>query len=145
MPQMSKVELYAAIRRDHRGGMNMASRTNRRPNEFRVVELIHGTVTEAGLDGAEAAVHYRMVGDSPPSSSTSASAPPTCCSTRTSGPPVRAADESSWNREYRLVDSEGFPHFTHLSTQLVPHQATFALSTTARRRWSSAWRFRQMM
>ncbi|WTL06340.1 hypothetical protein OG501_34135 [Streptomyces niveus] len=27
---------------------------------------------------------------------------------------------------------------------LVPDQATFALSTTARRRWSSAWRFRQM-
>ncbi|WP_405680908.1 hypothetical protein OG859_39540 [Streptomyces sp. NBC_00048] len=66
MPQMSKVELYAAIRRD-RGGMNMASRTNRRLNEFRVVELIHNTVTEAGLDGAEAAVHYRMAGDSPPS------------------------------------------------------------------------------
>ncbi|MYR52627.1 hypothetical protein GTY83_26465 [Streptomyces sp. SID4928] len=30
-------------------------------------------------------------------------------------------------------------------TCLVPHQATFALSTTARRRRSSAWRFRQMM
>ncbi|MEK8146355.1 hypothetical protein NKH18_49095 [Streptomyces sp. M10(2022)] len=29
--------------------------------------------------------------------------------------------------------------------QLVPPQATFALSTTARRRRSSAWRFRQMM
>ncbi|MEU6016162.1 hypothetical protein ABZ826_19505 [Streptomyces sp. NPDC047515] len=30
-------------------------------------------------------------------------------------------------------------------THLVPDQATFALSTTARRRRSSAWRFRQMM
>ncbi|MEU3436359.1 DUF3987 domain-containing protein [Streptomyces sp. NPDC006863] len=29
--------------------------------------------------------------------------------------------------------------------ELVPHQATFALSTMARRRRSSAWRFRQMM
>jgi integrase len=29
--------------------------------------------------------------------------------------------------------------------KLVPHQATFALSTTVRRRLSSAWRFRQMM
>lgn len=29
--------------------------------------------------------------------------------------------------------------------RLVPHQATFALSTTARRCRSSAWRFRQMM
>lgn len=28
---------------------------------------------------------------------------------------------------------------------LVPHQATFALSTMARRRWSLAWRLRQMM
>jgi len=28
---------------------------------------------------------------------------------------------------------------------LVPHQATFALSTTARRRRSSVWRFRQLM
>uniref|UniRef100_UPI00403FD3D2 DUF7848 domain-containing protein n=1 Tax=Streptomyces sp. TG1A-60 TaxID=3129111 RepID=UPI00403FD3D2 len=28
---------------------------------------------------------------------------------------------------------------------LVPDQAMFALSTTARRRRSSAWRFRQMM
>ncbi|MFC4898239.1 DUF4291 family protein [Streptosporangium amethystogenes subsp. fukuiense] len=30
-------------------------------------------------------------------------------------------------------------------TVLVPHQATFALLTTARRRRSSAWWFRQMM
>ncbi|WP_406358583.1 hypothetical protein [Streptomyces sp. NBC_00658] len=30
-------------------------------------------------------------------------------------------------------------------SELVPYQATFALSTTARRRRSSAWRFRQMM
>lgn len=67
-------------------GSTMASRTTRRPNEFRVVELILGAVTEAGLEGAEAAVHYRMVGDS--SWPTSASAPPTCCSTRRSGPPT---------------------------------------------------------
>jgi multisubunit Na+/H+ antiporter MnhF subunit len=32
-----------------------------------------------------------------------------------------------------------------LAGELVPHQATFALSTTVRRRRSSAWRFRQMM
>ena len=42
----------------------MASRTTRRPNEFRVVELILGAVTEAGLTGREAALHYRLVGDS---------------------------------------------------------------------------------
>lgn len=32
-----------------------------------------------------------------------------------------------------------------ITAKLVPDQATFALSTTARRRRSSAWRFRQMM
>ncbi|MFG2987346.1 hypothetical protein ACGFYQ_39980 [Streptomyces sp. NPDC048258] len=95
MPQMSKVELYAAIRRDHRGGMNMASRTNRRPNEFRVVELILGAVTEAGLDGAEAAVHYRMVGDSLLAYVGQRAA------YLLFDPDVRAADESSWSRKYR--------------------------------------------
>ncbi len=30
-------------------------------------------------------------------------------------------------------------------TLLVPHQATFALATTSRRRLSAAWLFRQMM
>ncbi|MGW8395863.1 hypothetical protein ACWGLP_04065 [Streptomyces lydicus] len=30
MPQMSKVELYAAIRRDHRGGMSMRELEARR-------------------------------------------------------------------------------------------------------------------
>ncbi|PVC81562.1 hypothetical protein [Streptomyces sp. CS014] len=34
---------------------------------------------------------------------------------------------------------------SYSAVQLVPHQATFALATSARRRRSSAWRFRQMM
>lgn len=32
---------------------------------------------------------------------------------------IREADESSWSREYRLVDPQGFPHITRLSTQLA--------------------------
>ncbi len=52
-----------------------------------------------------------------------------------------------------LEETGGWPEeffFTHEETDLawralVPHQATLALSTTARRCRSSAWRFRQMM
>ncbi|MFJ7209176.1 TetR/AcrR family transcriptional regulator [Streptomyces sp. NPDC098789] len=89
-------------------GSTMASRTTRRPNEFRVVELIIGAVTEAGLDGAEAAVHYRMVGDSLLAYVGQRAA------YLLFDLDVRAADESSWSREYRLVDPQGFPHITRL-------------------------------
>ncbi|MEU5810735.1 hypothetical protein [Streptomyces sp. NPDC047718] len=91
----------------------MASRTTRRPNEFRVVELILGAVREAGLDGAEAAVHYRMVGDSLLAFVGQRAA------SLLFDADVRAADESSWNREYRMVDPEAFPNITGLSTELA--------------------------
>ncbi|MFB6517107.1 TetR/AcrR family transcriptional regulator [Streptomyces sp. NPDC056401] len=94
-------------------GSTMASRTTRRPNEFRVVELILGAVTEAGLEGAEAAVHYRMVGDSLLAYVGQRAA------YLLFDPEVRAADESSWNREYRLVDPAGFPNITRLGAQLA--------------------------
>ncbi|MFE2251807.1 hypothetical protein ACFXC2_34520, partial [Streptomyces lavendulae] len=94
-------------------GSTMASRTTRRPNEFRVVELILGAVTEAGLEGAEAAVHYRMVGDSLLAYVGQRAA------YMLFDPDVRAADESSWSREYRLVDPQGFPHITGLSAELA--------------------------
>ncbi|MFD8414669.1 TetR/AcrR family transcriptional regulator [Streptomyces sp. NPDC059650] len=94
-------------------GSTMASRTTRRPNEFRVVELILGAVREAGLDGAEAAVHYRMVGDSLLAFVGQRAA------YLLFDPDVRAADESSWNREYRMVDPEAFPNITGLSTELA--------------------------
>ncbi|MDH6577783.1 TetR/AcrR family transcriptional regulator [Kitasatospora sp. MAP5-34] len=91
----------------------MASRTTRRTNEFRVVELILGAVTEAGLDGAEAAVHYRMVGDSLLAHVGQRAA------YLLLDPESRAGDESSWNREYRLVDAHGFPNITRLAQQLA--------------------------
>ncbi|MCX5409360.1 TetR/AcrR family transcriptional regulator [Streptomyces sp. NBC_00335] len=94
-------------------GSTMASRTTRRPNEFRVVELILGAVTEAGLEGAEAAVHYRMVGDSLLAYVGQRAA------YLLFDADVRAADESSWHREYRLVDPTGFPHITRLGAQLA--------------------------
>ncbi|MFJ9646421.1 TetR/AcrR family transcriptional regulator [Streptomyces sp. NPDC101206] len=94
-------------------GSTMASRTTRRPNEFRVVELILGAVREAGLDGAEAAVHYRMVGDSLLAFVGQRAA------YLLFDADVRAADESSWNREYRMVDPEAFPNITGLSTELA--------------------------
>ncbi|WP_441249566.1 TetR/AcrR family transcriptional regulator [Kitasatospora sp. McL0602] len=99
----------------------MASRTTRRSNEFRVVELILGAVTEAGLDGADAAVHYRMVGDSLLAYVGQRAA------YLLFDPEVRAADESSWTREYRLVDAHGFPHITRLGQQLaeVTHDQIF--------------------
>ncbi|MCX4751119.1 TetR/AcrR family transcriptional regulator [Kitasatospora sp. NBC_01287] len=91
----------------------MASRTTRRANEFRVVELILGAVMEAGLDGAEAAVHYRMVGDSLLAYVGQRAA------YLLFDPEVRAADESSWSREYRLVDARGFPNITRLGQELA--------------------------
>ncbi|MGW5341930.1 TetR/AcrR family transcriptional regulator [Streptomyces sp. NPDC004050] len=94
-------------------GSTMASRTTRRPNEFRVVELILGAVREAGLDGAEAAVHYRMVGDSLLAFVGQRAA------YLLFDADVRAADESSWNREYRMVDPEVFPNIIGLSTELA--------------------------
>ncbi|GAA1986510.1 TetR/AcrR family transcriptional regulator [Kitasatospora viridis] len=99
----------------------MASRTTRRSNEFRVVELILGAVTEAGLDGVDAAVHYRMVGDSLLAYVGQRAA------YLLFDPDVRAGDESSWTREYRLVDAEGFPHITRLGQELaeVTHDQIF--------------------
>ncbi|GAA1246672.1 TetR/AcrR family transcriptional regulator [Kitasatospora nipponensis] len=99
----------------------MASRTTRRSNEFRIVELILGAVTEAGLDGADAAVHYRMVGDSLLAYVGQRAA------YLLFDPDVRAGDESSWNREYRLVDAQGFPHISRLGQQLaeVTHDQIF--------------------
>ncbi|MFG2873497.1 TetR/AcrR family transcriptional regulator [Streptomyces sp. NPDC048337] len=94
-------------------GSTMASRTTRRSNEFRVVELILGAVTEAGLDGAEAAVHYRMVGDSLLAFVGQRAA------YLLFPPDIREADEASWNREYRMVDPAGFPHITRLSAELA--------------------------
>jgi AcrR family transcriptional regulator len=91
----------------------MASRTTRRSNEFRVVELIIGAVSEAGLDGAEAAVHYRMVGDSLLALVGQRAA------YLLFAPDVRAADESAWSREYRLVDPQAFPQITRLSRELA--------------------------
>jgi len=117
----------------------MASRTTRRANEFRVVELILGAVTEAGLEGAEAAVHYRMVGDSLLAYTGQRAA------YLMFDPDVRAGDESSWSREYRLVDAAGFPHITRLGTQLaqVTHDQVYqarveALITAIERRAGSA-------
>ncbi|GAA1352485.1 TetR/AcrR family transcriptional regulator [Streptomyces beijiangensis] len=93
-------------------GSAMASRTTRRPHEFRVVELILGAVMEAGLTGRDAAVHYRMVGDSLLAFVGQQAA------YLLFTPDVRAADESSWSREYRLVDPEQFPNITRLSAEL---------------------------
>lgn len=99
----------------------MASRTTRRPNEFRVVELILGMVTEAGLDGADAALHYRMVGDSLLAYVGQRAA------YLLFDPEVRASDESAWKVEYRLVDGRGFPHITRLGAELaeVSHDRIF--------------------
>ncbi|MEZ0068870.1 AcrR family transcriptional regulator [Streptacidiphilus sp. MAP12-20] len=91
----------------------MASRTTRRPNEFRVVELILGAVTEAGLSGTDAAVHYRMVGDSLLALVGQRAA------YLLFSPEARAADESAWNREYRLVDPEAFPQITKAALELA--------------------------
>jgi AcrR family transcriptional regulator len=113
----------------------MASRTTRRANEFRVVELILGAVTEAGLEGADAAVHYRMVGDSLLAATGQRAA------YLLFDADVRAGDESSWSREYRRVDAAGFPHITRLGTQLaqVTHDQVYqarveALITAIERR-----------
>ncbi|MGW1765717.1 TetR/AcrR family transcriptional regulator [Streptomyces sp. NPDC002073] len=94
-------------------GSIMTSRTTRRPNEFRVVELILGAVTEAGLHGAEAAVHYRMVGDSLLAFVGQRAA------YLLFDAEIREADESAWSREYRLVDPQKFPHITRLSSELA--------------------------
>ncbi len=119
----------------------MASRTTRRANEFRVVELILGAVTEAGLEGVDAAVHYRMVGDSLLAYVGQRAA------YLLFDPDIRAGDESSWSREYRLVDAEGFPNITRLAPQLaeVTHDQIFharveALITAIERRAEAAHR-----
>ncbi|GAB3671236.1 TetR/AcrR family transcriptional regulator [Actinocorallia lasiicapitis] len=99
----------------------MASRTTRRRNEFRVVELILGAVTEAGLEGSAAVVHYRMFGDSVLAHVGQHAA------FELVEPDARAADEESWRREYRLVDPERFPHITRLGGPLseVTHDSIY--------------------
>ncbi|MFE1558614.1 TetR/AcrR family transcriptional regulator [Streptomyces sp. NPDC058734] len=108
-------------------GSTMASRTTRRANEFRVVELILGAVREAGLEGAEAAAHYRMVGDSILAWVGQRAA------YLLFPPEVREADEASWSREYRLVDPGGFPNITRLSGELaaVTEEEIFRLRVEA--------------
>ncbi|NUW35672.1 TetR/AcrR family transcriptional regulator [Nonomuraea sp. SMC257] len=90
-----------------------ASRTTRRANEFRLVELILGAINEAGLDGADAALHYRAVADALLAHVGQAAAYALFT------PEARAGDESSWMREYRMVDAERFPHITRLSAELA--------------------------
>lgn len=90
-----------------------ASRTTRRPNEFRIVELILGAIAEAGLDGAEAAVHYRAVGDALLAHVGQHAA------YALYDPEIRAGDEGSWTREYRTVDPVRFPRITRLSRELA--------------------------
>ena len=99
----------------------MASRTTRRANEFRIVEFILGAVTEAGLDGPEAAVHYRMVGDSILAYVGQHAA------LQLVDVDTREGDETSWTREYRLVDEERFPHITRLGGELaaVTHEQIY--------------------
>ncbi|MFF1357849.1 TetR/AcrR family transcriptional regulator [Streptomyces sp. NPDC058297] len=94
-------------------GSAMASRTTRRSNEFRVVELILGAVREAGLEGSEAAVHYRMVGD------TLLAYVGQQAAFLLFDADARAADDSAWSREYRLVDPKHFPNITRLSGELA--------------------------
>ncbi|GAA2813740.1 TetR/AcrR family transcriptional regulator [Kitasatospora paracochleata] len=113
----------------------MASRTTRRGNEFRVVELILGAVAEAGLDGIDAAVHYRMVGDS------LLAAVGQRAAYLLVDPDVRAGDDAAWSGEYRRVDAEGFPNITRLGRELaeVTHDQIFrarveALITAIERR-----------
>ncbi|MGR7001654.1 TetR/AcrR family transcriptional regulator C-terminal domain-containing protein [Yinghuangia aomiensis] len=92
----------------------MASRTTRRVNEFRIVELILGAVTDAGLEGADAALlYYRVVGDSLLA----------FVGQRASyllfDADVRASDESAWTVEYRHVDTAAFPQIGRLGAELA--------------------------
>lgn len=104
-----------------------ASRTTRRANEFRIVELILGAVTEAGLEGAEAAVCYRAVGDALLAHVGQSAA------YALYDPEIRAGDEGSWTREYRTVDPERFPTITRLSGELagVTPQQVFEVQVEA--------------
>ncbi|WP_329122274.1 TetR/AcrR family transcriptional regulator [Streptomyces sp. NBC_01465] len=108
-------------------GSAMTSRTTRRPHEFRVVELILGAVMEAGLEGPEAAVHYRMVGDS------ILAYVGQQASYLLFAPEARAADESSWSREYRSVAPAEFPNITLLNAELpeVTDEKIFRLQVEA--------------
>jgi|SRR5437868_7618015 len=89
-----------------------ASRITRRINEFRIVEMILGAITEAGLEGADAVLHYRVFGDSM-LSHLGMMADYALLPTE-----IRAADESSWAREYRMVDPGDFPAITRVSAEL---------------------------
>ncbi|MCF2528478.1 TetR/AcrR family transcriptional regulator [Yinghuangia soli] len=98
-----------------------ASRTTRRVNEFRIVELILGALAEAGLDGADAALYYRVVGDSMLAYTGQYAA------YLLVEPGVRASDEASWSGEYRLADTARFPHITRLGDELpaITHEAIY--------------------
>ena len=105
----------------------MASRTTRRPNEFRIVELILGAVHEAGLTGADAVVHYRMFGDSILAYVGQHAA------LQLFAPTEQEGDRSAWSREYRLADRERFPHIAGLVEELaaVTHEEIYAARVEA--------------
>lgn len=97
------METYPAI------GVAMFARTLRRRNEFRAVELIIGALLDAGLDGYQAAVYYRMIGD------TMIAYAGLRAAYRLLDPDVRAADESGWSKEYRMIEQDEFPNISRIS------------------------------
>lgn len=104
---VSVVEKYPAV------GVAMFSRTLRRPNEFRAVELIVHAIHEAGLSGKEAALYSRIVGDAFNAYAGLRAA------VALLDPEVREADDSAWSREYRLADPDSYPNIAQISTNLA--------------------------
>jgi len=89
-----------------------ARRTTQRPAEMRVVDIILGSVLEAGFEGAEAALVYRALGDFALAWAGS-EAGFLALDERS-----QASDRAAWTRTYRGVDPAEYPHIWRVRREL---------------------------
>jgi AcrR family transcriptional regulator len=87
-------------------------RTTQRPAEIQAVEWIVGAIREAGFEGAEAALMYRLVSDF---SLFWAGSEATF---RSLDVALQEADTGAWNRTYRSVDPDQYPNIWSVRDEL---------------------------
>ncbi|HEY8980708.1 MAG TPA: TetR family transcriptional regulator [Streptomyces sp.] len=107
------VHTHAAFMRHPQVGVMAAARTSRRENEFRSVERKLDCMRRAGLDGAEAALYYRVFADLVLSYSAMDA------SLAVLSPELRDGDLRSWDTDYRTLPADKYPNIARISPQFV--------------------------
>jgi len=88
-------------------------RTTQGPAEIRGVDALIGAVRQAGYEGAQAALMYRVIGDF-----TLAWAGSEAAFLSLDGD-VQQTDRAAWSRAYRAVDRDDYPHIWSVRDDLA--------------------------